>query len=68
MNLEYPWSGFKETSRGVNFDFTVSKLTLGKKSPFFKISLKIFFYFAFKSIYSQYNESLTCLIFVNLAL
>lgn len=22
MNLEYPWSGFKETSRGVNFDFT----------------------------------------------
>lgn len=43
MNLEYPWSGFKETSRGVNFDFTVSKLTLGKKSPFLKISLKIFF-------------------------
>lgn len=43
MNLEYPWSGFKETSRGVNFDFTVSKLTLGIKSPFFKISLKIFF-------------------------
>lgn len=48
MNLEYPWSGFKETSRGVNFDFTVSKLTFGKKSPLFIISLKNFFYFAFK--------------------
>lgn len=43
MNLEYPWSGFKETSRGVNFDFTVSKLTFGKKFLCLKYIQRIFF-------------------------